>query len=317
LIEHEPFKRDSDRPSYNREPAPPSDLSALYFRFNFTEQAPEESPSFAEKSGEDVKPPKGPSITTTRHVLDVDGYQVTVVERTPDIVSNEPPLVYFPGYLEGLESNEAFLSEFSDRSVYAIEVTAGVDRFEAFRKVVEQIQVGGERPDVLTHSMGSFVIDHDFSTSPEDADLFGKVVMMTPPGFIENDSVVKLLGRYVSEVWQSTFSQNPDYRRNAKVTSLLEAFHYVRRGIIGTIKEAFRVPKTDLSYSISALRQQGKEVYAVLTTDDRLLPGDKTREGLLKGGLTDREIDTVEGTHIPHQLTPKEVAEVIKARLRS
>jgi pimeloyl-ACP methyl ester carboxylesterase len=299
-----------------------SDLSAFSFEFSLPARSPDPDPSQDNSSyqpAEETQPLTDPehqnSVQITEHHLTVDGFALTVVERRPQQVSVDTPIVYLPGYLEGLDSNEEFLQQFDDRVVYALQVSAGVNRFEAFRAVLNELMESDGTPDLVTHSMGAFVLDHDFQSHPEDADLFRKAVLITPPGFIENDSVPRLLGGYFQEVWQASFSEFENFRRNSKTNSLLGAVNYIRTGVLNTIREAFRVPRVDLTKAVGFFLEKGKELYSILTTSDKLIPGDKTKEGLLRGGLPEERIDMMIGTHIPHMHSPEATAAAVKRRL--
>lgn len=297
------------------------DLARLSFTFVEQSDEPGLNPGFEGESESSsaaevvrAKLPQPAPFTVIEHQLTVEGHPVKVYERHPAEIIVERPIIYIPGYLEGVGSNETFLQQLDDRIVFAVEVSAGTNRFAAYKAVHEKLNANGLTPDALTHSMGAFMLDHDFTSNNKDIALFNRLLMITPPGFIEGESFVRLLGGFIGEAWQGTFSSRPDFRRADKSKPISEGLRYIRSGIINTLNEALRVSKVDLASNVELLKKEGKEIHAVVTTSDRLIPGDKTKTGLLRGGLSEDDIIVIEGTHVPHLSYPQLMGKIVKEK---
>lgn len=131
--------------------------------------------------------------------------------------------------------------------------------FQRSLNIIGQLEDSGwNKVDVIAHSQGCIDATVAAILPPEK---FNLLLFLNPAGLLENDSFVRLVARYSSQLLQ-----DPDYHR-------YRSFKHVFKNPYRAYKEAKSVAGVDIRYSLLHLRQKHDIKVAIVTgTEDPVFP---------------------------------------------
>lgn len=200
------------------------------------------------------------------------------------------PLVVVPGWGITLNSEKPYLDGLVEagKDVIALEFSRGGSVAEATedfaevttRKAEMLAEFLSQQPDgkydLSGQSEGAMVILSALAMHPELIHKVKNLVFASPAGLTGDDSLPRLMTRYLGHLGQDNLHlfKNPIQNRNV-IKMGLEAGKYVGKNIPRSLKEANAIANTDVYDLLQPLSDQGVGIAIIQGEDDKLTPAKK------------------------------------------
>ncbi len=173
------------------------------------------------------------------------------------------------------ETDQQLESELKSASILQREAAA----------LVRLVAQSGVPMDIVAHSKGAIVAALAASQRPE---LFHSLILVNPAGMVENDSLIKLVGRFArksQDLLNKVFTGSLPRQR---ITGFyMGAAEQIRQNPGTIVKEALEIPYTNIVHLLRFVRSSGVKVGVVHSVDDHGFPMKMVQQG----GITSKDVD--------------------------
>jgi len=223
--------------------------------------------------------------------LDIDEYRPAIVVPGWGITLNSEM-----GFLYDLVDNgrDVISMEFSrlggqveNNQNFAEETTRKAEMLTQYMKSLPQ-----GKYDLVGQSEAAMVILAALALKPDLADKIKNIVFTSPAGLAGDDSLVKLMTRYLAHLNQDNahLFKSPIKHRNILIMGF-EAAKFVGKNPVRALKEANAISQGELYSYLSPLKEKGINVALIQGESDKLTPAKKLWSKIGEGSESSFEKD--------------------------